>query len=327
MVNQSISNKILDWYDNNKRDLPWRKPRSKIQSQYFTLVSEVMLQQTQVNTVIPYFDRFIRKIPDIQSLSKVNDNKLFKLWEGLGYYSRAKNLKKAAKLIVKNKNCELPSSIEELKKLPGIGDYTSRAILALEFNKKVIPLDGNIERLLKRVLFLRKKDEISKQNLKIKTYYFGNSIRQRDYVQALMEIGSLVCKPMNPICDYCPIKKNCISFKKKDFIIIKKSKVNKIKYFKVNIYHDKRKILLIQNQKFNFLKNLLIFPMTEINSREYKISNKRKIQIKMSNMDMKITININNKMPLCKGKIVEYEKFSSAIIPSFTKKIFKVALS
>ena len=241
MYNTNISNKILDWYDNNKRDLPWRKPKSKIQSQYFTLVSEIMLQQTQVNTVIPYFVRFINQIPNIKSLSKVSNSKLLKLWEGLGYYSRARNLKKTAKLIIKNKNSELPSSINELKKLPGVGDYTSRAILALEFNKKVIPIDGNIERLLKRILFLRRKKDIKKENLKIKSDFFGFSSRQRDYIQALMELGALVCKPSNPICKSCPIKKNCISFKKQDFKINKKSKINKTKYFKANIYSNKKK--------------------------------------------------------------------------------------
>ena len=100
MANQNISNKILHWYDNNKRDLPWRKPKNKKQSEYFTLVSEVMLQQTQVSTVVPYFVRFVHEIPNLKILSKVNNNKLLKLWEGLGYYTRAKNLKKTAQLLV-----------------------------------------------------------------------------------------------------------------------------------------------------------------------------------------------------------------------------------
>ena len=327
MYNTNISNKILDWYDNNKRDLPWRKPKSKIQSQYFTLVSEIMLQQTQVNTVIPYFVRFINQIPNIKSLSKVSNSKLLKLWEGLGYYSRARNLKKTAKLIIKNKNSELPSSINELKKLPGVGDYTSKAILALEFNKKVIPIDGNIERLLKRILFLRRKKDIKKENLKIKSDFFGFSSRQRDYIQALMELGALVCKPSNPICVSCPIKQNCISFEKQDFKIIKKSKINKIKYFKANIYSNKKKIILVKNKKFNFLKNLLIFPMSEIQPEEYKSSFKRKTKIKMSNMDMNIIIHINNKLPTDKGKVLNYKDINSATIPSFTKRIFKVALN
>ena len=114
-----------------------------------------MLQQTQVKTVIPYFKKFVYEIPNIDILSKVDDRKLLKLWEGLGYYSRAKNLKRTAKLILKRKKHLLPDTLKDLKELPGIGDYTSRAILALEYNRKVIPLDGNIERLIKRIFYLK----------------------------------------------------------------------------------------------------------------------------------------------------------------------------
>ena len=324
---KNISKKILYWYDNNKRDLPWRKPKTKKQSQYFTLVSEIMLQQTQVKAVIPYFLRFIKEIPDIKKLSLISEKKLLKLWEGLGYYSRAKNLKKTAKLIVRRYNHYLPESIDELIQLPGIGDYTSKAILALEFNKKVIPIDGNIERLLKRLLFLKKENEITKDSLIEKSSFFGNSYRQRDYVQALMELGSLICKPLEPSCGICPLTKTCKSYKLKNFEITKKIKLKKTKYFKANIYIYKNKMLLIKNEKFNFLKNLLIFPMNEINKKEYNSSFEKKTQIKLSNMDMKIIINKNAKIPNKNGTLINSKKISSEIIPSFTKKIFRVALS
>ncbi len=140
MNNQSISKEILDWYDNNKRILPWRKHLTKKQKQYFTLVSEIMLQQTQVKTVVPYFNNFIKKIPNLKVLSKINNQKLMKCWEGLGYYSRAKNLKKTAKIIIKKFNGNLPENIDQLKSLPGIGDYTSTAIMAIVFNQQFIPL-------------------------------------------------------------------------------------------------------------------------------------------------------------------------------------------
>ncbi|PHX89048.1 MAG: adenine glycosylase, partial [Pelagibacteraceae bacterium] len=146
----TISKKILDWYDFNKRKLPWRKKTSFKQKQYFTLVSEFMLQQTQVTTVVPYFNRFIKDIPTLEKLSNTSNRKLIKLWEGLGYYSRVRNLKKAAKIIKKKFNNKLPDNFFELKSLPGIGDYTANAILAIVFNIPVIPLDGNVERVLKR---------------------------------------------------------------------------------------------------------------------------------------------------------------------------------
>ena len=158
-----ITKKILYWYDNNKRTLPWRNKNSIKQKEYFILVSEFMLQQTQVKTVVPYFNNFIKNIPNIQSLKKISEIKLLKCWQGLGYYSRAKNLKKSAKMIIDNYNGRLPDNFEELKKLPGVGDYTASAISAIVFNKPIIPLDGNIERVLKRILNLRTEEEIKKK--------------------------------------------------------------------------------------------------------------------------------------------------------------------
>ena len=215
MNGKNISNKIIYWYDNNKRFLPWRKKLSKQNREYYTLVSEFMLQQTQVKTVIPYFIKFINKIPNITSLAKVKNETLMRHWQGLGYYSRARNLKKTAIKITKDYNGRLPCSVEELKELPGIGEYTSKAIMAIAFNKKIIPLDGNVERILKRVFYLRKEEEISKEYLNGKINFFGTSNRASDYAQAIMEIGALVCKPNNPLCAKCPISQNCISFKKK----------------------------------------------------------------------------------------------------------------
>ncbi len=324
MNNQNISNKILEWYDNNKRLLPWRKKVSQKRKEYYTLVSEFMLQQTQVKTVIPYFTKFIKRIPTLNSLYKIKIQTLMRHWEGLGYYSRVINLKKTAIKIIKEYNGKLPSSIEELKSLPGIGEYTSKAILAIAFNKKVIPLDGNVERILKRVFYLKREGEISKEYLNKKINFFGISNRASDYAQAIMEIGALVCKPKNPVCDKCPISQKCISFKKNDFIIKKtKNKLNKTKYFEAQIYQYKDTYLLVKNNKFNFLKNMTIFPMSEVNEIKYKYSSSKKINIKLSNMDMKIILNKIEKLPNIKGKIlIDPTNTKSIILPSFTKKIF-----
>ncbi|MDA9722941.1 A/G-specific adenine glycosylase [Candidatus Pelagibacter sp.] len=259
MTSQNIPNKILKWYDNNKRNLPWRKKVSKSQKEYFTLVSEFMLQQTQVKTVVPYFENFTSKIPDLKSLSRVSDVKLMKCWEGLGYYSRARNLKKSAKLIINKFSGKLPNNEEGLKSLPGIGDYTSKAIMAIAFNNKIIPLDGNVERILKRVFYLKKEKEISKQNLHKKKSFFRVTNRASDYAQAIMEIGALICKPTKPYCNQCPISTNCKSFKKNDFEIIKINKLNKQKFFEANIFQNKKNsYFLLKNRKFNFfLRNIL----------------------------------------------------------------------
>ena len=323
MKNQNIPKNILHWYDNNKRVLPWRKQVSKKQTQYFTLVSEFMLQQTQVKTVIPYFNNFVNKIPNLKKLSIVSEPKLMKCWEGLGYYARARNLKKTAKKVISEFNGDLPSTIAELKTLPGIGDYTSRAIMAIAFNKPIIPLDGNVERVLKRIFYLRNENEISKDNIINKKSFFGKSNRSSDYAQAIMEIGALICKPTNPSCFECPISKNCKSYKKNDFEIKSKNKFNKIKYFEADIYQNQNKYLLNKNSKFKFLKNLLIFPMKEVKKNKFNTSMNKKIIIKMSNMDMKIVLNKKNKLIKIRNSyLLDKKNVKSQILPSFTKKIF-----
>ena len=321
MKEKIITKKILKWYDLNKRPLPWRKKVSVEKKQYYTLISEFMLQQTQVITVIPFFNRFIKNLPSINSLAKVSEKKLIKLWEGLGYYSRARNLKKSAQVILKNFDGKLPDNFEDLITLPGIGNYTANAILAIAFNKPHIPLDGNIERVLKRYLYLKKDKEIQKDYLLKKKTVFGKTSRSSDYAQALMELGALICKPNNPICDQCPIIKNCKSYKKKDFSLIKNIKKNKDKYFVLKVYKKNQRYLLIKNKKFNFLKNLNIFPMEELSNP--KNFNKN-LNFKMSNMNMNIKIeysNDNKKFPY--SYWVDGTKMNSYMLPSFTKKIVK----
>jgi len=319
----NIPNKILKWYDNNKRNLPWRKKTSTKNREYFTLVSEFMLQQTQVKTVIPYFETFIKNFPNLKSLANANEQRVLKNWEGLGYYSRARNLKKTAIKLVEEFNGSLPKDLEKLKSLPGIGEYTSRSILAIAHNKPYIPMDGNVERILKRVFLLKTKNQVSKQNLIKKKTFFNTSKRSCDYAQAIMEIGALVCKPVFPSCDICPLTQSCKAYKRKDFLIKTKNKFNKTKYFEANIYKNKDKYLLIKNKKFNFLKNLVIFPMNEINKEKFKLSINKKINVKMSNMNMKIIINKNKKKKSIKDSLLlDKSNINKYILPSFTKKIF-----
>ena len=320
MNNLILTKKILNWYDNNKRTLPWRKKCSQKQREYFTLVSEFMLQQTQVSTVIPYFKNFIKNIPNLDSLAKINEKKLLKYWEGLGYYSRVRNLKKTAKIVVSKYKKKLPNTLEELKTLPGIGDYTASAILSIAFNKPFIPLDGNVERIIKRILNLKSEKEISKENIIKKKKFLGISNRSSDYAQALMELGALVCKPKNPLCTKCPIIKNCKSYKKQDFEIAVKSKKKIDKFFIVKIFTRGTKILLIKNTKFNFLKNLNIFPMEEIPKPK---NLKKSLNFKMSNMNMNINIKVIRGMNNIENSSwIEQTKFNSYTLPTFTKKIF-----
>ena len=321
MKDQIITNKILNWYDINKRSLPWRKKTSSKKRQYYTLVSEFMLQQTQVVTVIPYFNRFIKNIPDLETLASFENRKLIKFWEGLGYYSRVRNLKKAAQVIIKDFNKKLPDNFLDLKTLPGIGDYTASAISAIAFNKPFIPLDGNVERVLKRYLYLKKENQIQKDNLIKSKKVLGTSSRSSDYAQALMELGALICRPNNPLCEKCPISKNCKSFAKQDFILNKIKKINKDKYFLLKVYKKNDKYLLVKNKNFNFLKNFNIFPMQElIRPKNFN----QNLNFKMSNMNMNIEIK-NDKItkPIPFSYWINPKKLKNYTLPTFTKKIVK----
>jgi len=321
MKDQIITKKILNWYDLNKRSLPWRKNVSQSKKHYYTLVSEFMLQQTQVVTVIPYFDRFINKIPNLKKLSTIQDNELIKLWEGLGYYSRARNLKKTAKIIISKHQGKIPNNYEDLISLPGIGNYTANAILAIAFNKSYIPLDGNIERVLKRYLHLKKDNEIQKNNLIKKKSIFGISSRASDYAQALMELGAMICKPKNPECSTCPILKSCKSYKKKDFDLAKITKKNKEKYFILKVYKKNQKYLLVKNTKFNFLKNLAIFPMEELSKPKNFNEN---FNFKMSNMNMNIKIQyLKNLKKFPSSYWFDKRRLDNYMLPTFTKKVVK----
>jgi len=321
MKKQLLTKKILNWYDLNKRSLPWRKNVSPHKKQYYTLVSEFMLQQTQVVTVIPYFNRFIKEAPNLKSLAKINNKKLIKLWEGLGYYSRVRNLKKTAQTVIKNFQGKLPNNFEDLISLPGVGNYTANAILAIAFNKPYIPLDGNIERVLKRYLYLKKEKDIQKDSLAKKKIIFGISTSSSDYAQALMELGALICKPINPLCNQCPISRNCKSLQKKDFNLTKNIKKNIDKYFLLKVYKKDQKYLLIKNTKFNFLKNLTIFPMKELSNPKNFNEN---LSFKMSNMNMNIKIQyLRDSGKFQSPNWVDKKKLDNYMLPSFTKKIVK----
>ena len=245
--------------------------------------------------------------------------KLIKLWEGLGYYSRVKNLKKTAQIVIKDFNKNLPDNILDLKSLPGIGDYTASAIMAIAFNKPIIPLDGNIERVLKRYLYLKNETQIQKDNLIKQKKIFGTSLRSSDYAQSLMELGALICKPINPHCERCPISGKCKSYKKKDFVLTKFKKNNKEKYYLLKVYKKDKKYLLVKNKNFNFLKNLDIFPMQEVikpKNFDYNLN------FKMSNMNMNIKIQTNKtNKSLPFSYWIDPKKLKKYTLPTFTKKI------
>jgi len=325
-LNPILPKKILAWYDNNKRTLPWRVSKKSSKKLYYRILSEFMLQQTQVKTVIPYFNRFTKKIKTLRSLSKSNENQILKLWEGLGYYRRARNLLASSKLLVKKYNSKLPNTIEEVKKLPGVGEYTANALLGLIYNQPKIAIDGNVKRVFARLLN-KKKEKIKYEELILlnKKKLF-NTNRNTDFVEALMEFGALICKPKDPKCGVCCLNKSCKYFKSSKKIITKEKKMIKEVNFDIFCYlNSNEQIALTKENKISFLKN---FNLPEI--KKTKKTSKRKSwkflrNYKNSISNLKLNINLyykfSNKIP--SNYNWYFLKNNKEFIPSFTKKIFQ----
>lgn len=204
--------KLLDWYDKNKRDLPWRKSRDP----YAIWVSEIMLQQTRVEAVRDYYQIWLERFPDIRSLAAADQDVVLKTWEGLGYYSRARNLHKAARMIMAEWDGTFPSSYQQSISLPGIGPYTAGAIMSIAFGQPVPAVDGNVLRVMSRFFAW---PEIEERNVQAKIRLMvAESFppgREGEFTQALMELGALVCIPRHPDCSRCPLTDECQAFQQK----------------------------------------------------------------------------------------------------------------
>jgi A/G-specific adenine glycosylase len=201
-----IAKPLLKWFRARARSLPWRDdPRP-----YYVWVSEIMLQQTRVTAVLPYFSRFITALPDVRALAAVDDDALMKLWEGLGYYSRARNLKKAAALIMEKHGGIIPHDFDTLLSLPGVGRYTAGAVASIAYGQRVPAVDGNVLRVVSRLTASR--DDILRDATKRAVENALAEIMPKDagqFNQAMMELGALVCTPKNPNCASCPLKNDC----------------------------------------------------------------------------------------------------------------------
>jgi A/G-specific adenine glycosylase len=192
-----------------------------------------MLQQTQVKTVIPYFNKFTKRFKTLKTLSRCSEKEILKLWEGLGYYRRARNLLASSKILVQKYNSKLPNEIKEIKKLPGVGDYTANALLGLVYNKPTIAVDGNVKRVIARIL---NKDETKidfEKFIELNKKKLFNSERNSDLVEALMEFGALICKSKDPKCNICNLNKVCKYFNSSNKIKNTKNKMIKNKNFDV----------------------------------------------------------------------------------------------
>ena len=285
-----------------------------------------MLQQTQVKTVIPYFKKFVKKFKTIEALSKSNEKEILKMWEGLGYYRRARNLLACSKILVKKHKSRLPNSIVEIKKLPGVGNYTANALLGLIYNQPRIAVDGNVKRVFSRNLNIKEKnikfDLLIEKNKK----KLFSTKRNADFVEALMEFGALICKPKDPNCLTCCLKKTCKYFKSDNKIKNNRSKMIKNKNFNVFCHINRKKqIALTKNNQISFLKNFNLPEIKEAISFKKDQNWKFLKNYKNSISNLKLNINLyykfSNKLP------PNYNWYSlknnKEFVPSFTKKILR----
>ena len=274
-----------------------------------------MLQQTQVKTVIPYFHSFVKKIPNLKALSNSNEKTVLKLWEGLGYYNRAKNLHKTSKILIKKYKGQIPESFVKLIKLPGIGTYTANILLALIYNQPRVALDGNVKRVLSRLFNITTIDKVNLFRTK----------RNGDLAEALIEFGALICKAKEPRCYECKIKKNCAYFASESKITFRKKIKIHSKSYDIFCYlkKNKKQIALTKNNDLGFLKNFNLPKIKETSkkNKNWKFLCNYKNSISNKKLNINLYYKFSSKIP------TEYNWYSlnknNEFIPSFTKKIFK----
>lgn len=255
-------NLLLNWFKKNKRDLPWRKTKNP----YHIWVSEIMLQQTQVQTVIPYYHRFLDRFPTLQDFANAPDNLVMKAWEGLGYYSRVRNMQTAARQILDDYNGEFPKTAQTLLKLKGFGPYTSASVASLAFGDHAVAVDGNVKRVISRLFVL--EEDISKITTVKKITQLAETLSRNfpagEFNEAMMELGATVCTSKSPLCSACPLSTECKAFQlntveKYPF----KSKRKPVPHYNIAvgiILNSKNEILIALRPKDGLLGNLWEFP-------------------------------------------------------------------
>jgi A/G-specific adenine glycosylase len=275
--NSKLVARLLDWFSANARDLPWRRTRDP----YAIWVSEIMLQQTQVKTVLPYWERWMRELPTIESVAAASADKIHKLWEGLGYYTRVRNLQNAAKIILEKHSGKFPKNFDDVLALPGIGRYTAGAICSIAFNQPTPILDGNVIRVLTRIFGIGENPKAKETNAHLwrlagdlvwnSKFKTKNSRLCCSHLnQSLMELGALICTPRNPQCKICPVKKLCIAFKEnriEELPNLGKRELAIARHFVAFVIERNGKLLVRQRTAGIVNAHLWEFPNTEIGAR------------------------------------------------------------
>lgn len=260
---------LLAWFDTNKRDLPWRVSRDP----YSIWVSEVMLQQTQVKKVIPYFKRFVAKYPDVLTLARASRQDVLKSWENLGYYSRARNLHSAARYLVDHHEAGIPSDPKRFRDLPGVGEYITAAVSSIAFGHPFAVVDGNVRRVLSRLFLIGSTVGTSKANTEFRGWA-GKLLDDRhpgDFNEAMMELGAVVCRPAGPHCDRCPVSRFCqahASGRQDDFPVRDKRRSVPRYHIAVGVVEKDGRLLITRRPESGLLGGLWEFPGGKVKAGE-----------------------------------------------------------
>lgn len=264
-----LHSELLSWYHANSRHLPWRTSNNP----YLVWLSEIILQQTRVNQGLPYYESFVSAYPSVNKLASATEDEVLKKWQGLGYYSRARNMHKTAKIIANNFKGVFPKSSKHLLKLPGIGEYTAAAIASFCFNEKVAVLDGNVFRVLSRLNGIESaiNSTVGKKEFKIIADEFLNKVNPASHNQAMMELGALICTPSKPDCLNCPFSSNCIALRLKkihELPVKHPSKAKRTRYFNYLVFKSSpQNVFLTQRKGQDIWKELHQFPLVETQRR------------------------------------------------------------
>ena len=346
-MEKQIISKLLRWYAKSKRDLPWRLlQENNLPNPYYVFVSEYMLQQTTVPTVKTRFEEFIKKWPTLKDLAKTTEPNILKFWSGLGYYSRARNLLKAAKIINTKFNSKIPKEYHELISLPGIGDYTAKAIMGIGYNESVMPLDANIERIFARLYALNQPLVKIKKQLQEQSQYFHSKKQSSNLIQSFMDYGSLICTPRNPNCSICLIQKYCMGYEKnlqnQIPVKLKKLKIKPTKYTRAYVLmNEKNEILVRTRSSKGMLASMLEVPNDDWEEKKILLTKDKfikKINLKFKkkgslsypfshfNLIAEIFYASINKKKFPDQKWLNLSKYKSSQLPTVMKKIVNLAI-
>lgn len=336
-VSKDIRLGVLDWYDKHQRILPWRAGKGQLPNPYYVYLSEIMLQQTTVATVKDYFQRFIKKWPTLKAIADASLDEILVEWQGLGYYSRARNLHATVKIL--SELTSIPSTPDALKKLPGVGDYTAASVASIAFDYPVVPIDGNIKRVFARLFAITAPEPLLKQKVYEYTLRVAEEGRSGDFAQGLMDLGAMICRPLNPNCTECPLKATCQAYSQKktnEFPVLKEKSEKPSRYGVAYILLHQGKILLEKRPLKGLLGGMMGVPTTpwEGESFDKKDLFKSEMDLKwhevnkpvkhtFTHFHLYLTVKVGVSQKLYEGNWVLLDNLQSVALPTVMKKVIK----